>query len=118
MHAGEAKKGRGRRANGGRLRAVIVETSKAGEKQDKKCTPARRRKAEASVQTEADCPPSTSRRPRRRGNGIKNARRRGGERQKPACKRRQIACRQRRDVQGGGETGRKMHAGEAKTGRG
>ena len=71
MHAGEARKGRGQRANGGRLRAVSVETSKAAGKQDKKCTPARRRKAEASVHTEADCPPSTSRRPRRRGNGIK-----------------------------------------------
>ena len=71
MHAGEAGKGRGQRANGGKLRAGSVETSKGAGKQDKKCTPARRRKAEASVQTEADCPPSTSRRPRRRGNGIK-----------------------------------------------
>ena len=35
-----------------------------------------------------------------------------------ACKRRQIARRHRRNVQGGGETGRKMHAGEARTGRG
>ncbi|MFQ9799529.1 MAG: hypothetical protein ACLR23_12070 [Clostridia bacterium] len=91
------------------------------------------------MHTEADCPPSTSRRPRRRGNGIKNARRRdegrsqrangancppsasetskaagkrdknarrrGEERQGLACKRRQNAHRQRRDVQGGGETG-------------
>ena len=105
MHAGEAGKGRGQRANGGKLRAGSVETSKAAGKQDKKCTPARRGRAGASVQTEADCPPSTSRRPRRRRNGIKNARRRDEERQKPACKRRQIAHRQRRDVQGGGESG-------------
>ena len=41
MHAGEARKGRGQRANGGRLRAGIVETSKPAEKRDKKCTPAR-----------------------------------------------------------------------------
>ncbi|MFQ9799528.1 MAG: hypothetical protein ACLR23_12065 [Clostridia bacterium] len=112
MHAGEARKGRGQRANGGKMPTVIVETSKAAGKQDKKCTPARRRQKQQRA-NEANCPPSTSRRPRRRGNGKKNARRRGGE-TKPACKRRQIAHRQRRDVQGGGETGRKMHAGEAK----
>ena len=40
MHAGEAGKGRGQRANGGKLRAGSVETSKAAGKQDKKCTPA------------------------------------------------------------------------------
>ncbi|MBC8544977.1 hypothetical protein [Bianquea renquensis] len=39
------------------------------------------------------------------GKQEKNARRRGKDRQGPACKRRQIARRQRRDVQGGGETG-------------
>ncbi|MBC8544975.1 hypothetical protein [Bianquea renquensis] len=69
MHAGEARKGRGRRANGGRLPTVNVETSKAAGKRDK------------------------------------NARRRGEEGQGLACKRRQNAHRQRRDVQGGGETG-------------
>ena len=41
MHAGEARTGRGQRAHGSRLPAGIVETSKPGEKQDKKCTPAR-----------------------------------------------------------------------------
>ncbi|WP_283244010.1 hypothetical protein [Bianquea renquensis] len=41
MHAGEAKKGRGQRAHGGRLPTVNVETSKAAGKRDKKCTPAR-----------------------------------------------------------------------------
>ena len=117
MHAGEAGKGRGQRANGGKISAITVETSKLAGKREEKCTPVRRGRAGASVQTEAKCPPSSSRRPRRRGNRIKNARRRGGERQKPACKRRQIAHRQRRDVQGGGETGRKMHAGEAEKGR-
>ena len=86
---------------------VNVETSKAAGKRDKKCTPARRRKAEASVQTEANCLPSTSRRPRRRGNRKKNARRRGKDRQGLACKRRQIARHHSRDVQAGGETGKK-----------
>ena len=75
MHAGEAGKGRGQRANGGKLRAGSVETSKAAGKQDKKCTPARRGRAGASVQTEAKFPPSQSRRPSWRGNGKKNARR-------------------------------------------
>ena len=81
MHAGEARTGRGQRANGGRLRAGSVEMSKAAGKRDK------------------------------------NARRRDEERQRPACKRRQNAHRQCRDVQGGGETRRKMHAGEAEKGR-
>ena len=71
MHAGEGKKGSSQRANGGRLPTGIIETSKAAGKREEKCTPARRGKAGAGVQTEADCPPSTSRRPRRRGNGIK-----------------------------------------------
>ena len=75
MHAGEAGKGRGQRANGGKLRAGSVETSKAAGKQDKICTPARRGRAGASVQTEAKFPPSQSRRPSWRGNGKKNARR-------------------------------------------
>ena len=118
MHAGEAEKGRSQRANGGKLPAVIVETSKLAGKREEKCTPARRERAGASVQTEADCAPSSSRRPRRRRNRIKNARRRDEERQRPACKRRQFARQQCRDVQGGGEMGRKMHAGEMKKGRG
>ena len=92
-------------ANGGKLPTVSVEMIKPREKRDKKCTPARRGTAGASVQTEAKSPPASSRRPSRRRNGKKNARRRDEERQGPACKRRQIARRQRRDVQGGGETG-------------
>ena len=75
MHAGEMKKGRGQRTNGGRLPTGIVEMIKLAGKQEEKCTPARRGKAEASVQTEADCAPASSRRPSRRRNGIKNARR-------------------------------------------
>ena len=71
MHAGEAEKGRSQRANGGKLPAVNVETSKAAGKQEEKCTPARQRPAGASVQTEADCAPSQSRRPSWRGNRKK-----------------------------------------------
>ncbi|MFR5071178.1 MAG: hypothetical protein ACLTDS_03020 [Bianqueaceae bacterium] len=41
MHAGEMKKGRGQRANGGKIPAGIVETPKLAEKQNEKCTPAR-----------------------------------------------------------------------------
>ena len=47
MHAGEAKKGRGQRAHGGKLPAGSVETSKPEEKWEEKCTPVRRRKAGA-----------------------------------------------------------------------
>ena len=53
-----------------------------------------------------------------RRNGKKNARRRGGEQQGPACKQRQNPRRQIRDAQARGEMGRKMHAGEARKGRG
>ncbi|MFQ9801090.1 MAG: hypothetical protein ACLR23_21585 [Clostridia bacterium] len=41
-----------------------------------------------------------------------------GGQQRPACKRRQNPRRQIRDAQAGGEMGRKMHAGEARKGRG
>ena len=41
MHAGEMKKGRGQRANGGKIPAGIVERIKAAEKWEEKCTPAR-----------------------------------------------------------------------------
>jgi|GEM_PF-2705693 len=75
MHAGEMKKGRGQRANGGKIPAGTVETAKLAEKQNKKCTPVRRGKAEASVQKEAKSLPSQSKRPRRRRNRMKNARR-------------------------------------------
>ena len=60
MHAGEMKKGRGQRANGGKIPAGTVETAKLAEKREEKCTPARRGKAEASVQTEAKSPPPAS----------------------------------------------------------
>ena len=92
-------------ANGGKLPTVSVEMIKPREKRDKKCPPARRGTAGASMQTEAKSPPSQSRRPSWRGNRKKNARRRGKDRQGPACTRKQIARRHRRDVQAGGETG-------------
>ena len=41
MHAGEASKGRDRRAKGGKISAGIVERIKAAEKWEEKCTPAR-----------------------------------------------------------------------------
>ena len=41
MHAGEASKGRDRRANEDKIPAGRVETAKAAEKQKEKCTPAR-----------------------------------------------------------------------------
>ena len=40
MHAGEAGKGRGQRANGGKISAITVETSKLAGKREEKCTPA------------------------------------------------------------------------------
>ena len=42
MHAGEAGKGRGQRANGGKISAITVETSKLAGKREEKCTPVRR----------------------------------------------------------------------------
>ncbi|MFQ9798226.1 MAG: hypothetical protein ACLR23_04055 [Clostridia bacterium] len=59
---------------GGEIPAITVETSKLAENR-KKMHAGEARKAEASVQTEADCAPASSRRPSRRRNGIKNARR-------------------------------------------
>ena len=41
MHAGEASKGRDRRAKGGKIPAGRVETAKAAEKREEKCTLAR-----------------------------------------------------------------------------
>ncbi|MFQ9798992.1 MAG: hypothetical protein ACLR23_08665 [Clostridia bacterium] len=75
MHAGEERDGRGQRAHGGKLYASRFETPKSAEKRDEKCTPVRRGTAEASVQEEAKSPPSASRRPNRRRNRMKNARR-------------------------------------------
>ncbi|WP_283243841.1 hypothetical protein [Bianquea renquensis] len=41
MHAGEVKKGSGQRANEDKFSAGRVETAKAAEKWEEKCTPAR-----------------------------------------------------------------------------
>ena len=41
MHAGEVKKGSGQRANEDKFSAARVETIKAAEKQNEKCTPVR-----------------------------------------------------------------------------
>ena len=118
MHAGEVKKGSGQRANEDKFSAARVETIKAAEKWKEKCTPVRRAKAETGVQTKTKSPPAESKRPRRRRNRKKNARRRGEKRQRPTCKRRQNLRRQSRNCQGGGEMGRKMHAGEVSNGSG
>ena len=118
MHAGEVKKGSGQRANEDKFSAARVETIKAAEKWKEKCTPVRRAKAETGVQTKTKSPPAESKRPRRRRNRKKNARRRGEKRQRPTCKRRQNLRRQSRNCQGGGEMGRKMHAGEVRKGSG
>ena len=74
-------------------------------------------KVEASVQKETKSPPAASRRPSRRRNGKKNARRGVEERQGRTCTWREIAHRHRRNGQAGGEMGRKMHAGEARNSR-
>ena len=58
------------------MHAAIVETPKPAEKQNEKCTPVRRGRVEASVHTEAKSPPPPSKRPSRRRNRMKNARRR------------------------------------------
>ena len=86
MHAGEAGNGRERRAKGGKIPAGRVEPAKPAEKGEEKYTPARRATAGASVQKEAKSPPAEWSRPNRRRKGKKNARRRGGQRQEPACK--------------------------------
>ena len=70
------------------------------------------------MHTEANSQRAAYKRPCRRRNGKKNARRRGEERQGLACKRRQILRPQRRNDHAGEEIGRKMHAGEMKKGRG
>ena len=116
MHAGEAKNGSGQRAKGGKFVHATVKTIAPAEKQNEKCTPARRGTAVASVQKAANSPPADSKRSCRRRNKIKNARWRSKERQQPACKRQQIRPRHRRNDSAGGETRLKMHAGEAKNG--
>ncbi|MBC8545120.1 hypothetical protein [Bianquea renquensis] len=97
MHAGKAKNGSGQRAKGGKIPAGSVEAPGPAEKQNKKCTPARRRTAAASVHTETNSSTPPSKQPCRRRNRIKNARRRGEQRQRPACKRRQIPRRHRQN---------------------
>ncbi|MBC8543964.1 MAG: hypothetical protein ACLR23_18605 [Clostridia bacterium] len=60
MHAGEARNSSGQRAKGGKFVHATVETTMSAEKQNKKCTPARRETAAASVQKAANSstPPS------------------------------------------------------------
>ena len=60
------------------------QNDRAGGEQNEICTPARWRMATASGHTGANSPPAQSKRPCRRGNRIKNARRHGEERQRPA----------------------------------
>ncbi|MFQ9798551.1 MAG: hypothetical protein ACLR23_06015 [Clostridia bacterium] len=58
------------------------------------------------MQKEADLPPPAARRPCRRGNRMKNARRRGEERQGPACTR-EVPRGHRRNEQAGGKQNEK-----------
>ncbi|MBC8544523.1 hypothetical protein [Bianquea renquensis] len=104
MHAGGAKNGCNQRAYGGKFHAATVETTMPAEIQNEKCTPAGRRTATASGHTGANSPPAQSKRPCRRGNRIKNARRHGEERQRPAGIRWQIPPRHRRNDHAGGDT--------------
>ncbi|MBC8543963.1 hypothetical protein [Bianquea renquensis] len=62
MHAGEAKNGSGQRAKGGKFVPATVKTIAPAEKQNEKCTPARRRTAAASVQKETNSSPPPSKR--------------------------------------------------------
>ncbi|MBC8543961.1 hypothetical protein [Bianquea renquensis] len=61
MHAGEAKNGSGQRAKCDKFVHATVETTMSAEKQNKKCTPARRGTAATSVQKAANSPPAPSR---------------------------------------------------------
>ena len=113
MHASEACNDSGQRAYGGKFLHATVETIMPAVKRHSKCTPARRRTAAASGHMEAKSLPSRSRRPSRRRNRMKNARRRGEERLRPAGIRRQIPPRHLQNDRAGEETELKMHAGEA-----
>ena len=75
LHAGEVSNGSGRRAHGDIFPAGTVETTMTAGNRDKKCTPARRATARASGHTVAYSTPQAAKRPCRRGNGMKNARR-------------------------------------------
>ncbi|MBC8545117.1 hypothetical protein [Bianquea renquensis] len=75
MHAGEASNGSGQRAHGDKFHATTVETTMPAEKRDEKCTPAKEERQRPACKKEAKSPPAESRRPIRRRNKIKNARR-------------------------------------------
>ncbi|MBC8544408.1 hypothetical protein [Bianquea renquensis] len=75
MHAGLARNGCGQRAHAAKFLAATVKTTMPAEKQDEKCTPARRATAGTSGHTQPNSPPPPSRRPCRRRNVMKNARR-------------------------------------------
>ena len=75
MHAGKMKNGSDQRARGDIFYAPSSETSTPAGNRDEKCTPARRATARASGHTVAYSTPQAAKRPCRRGNGMKNARR-------------------------------------------
>ena len=116
MHAGEANNGSDRRAHGAKFSAASAKTIMPAGIRDKKCTPVRRTTAATSGHTVPNSPLPTARQPCRRGYKTKNARRQGEQRQRPAGTRCQILRRQREDDHAGGDTKRKMHAGEANNG--
>ncbi|MBC8543551.1 hypothetical protein [Bianquea renquensis] len=118
MHAGEASNGSGRRAHGAKFSAASAKTIMPAGIRDKKCTPVRRTTAVTSGHTVPNSPSPAARQTSWRGNGMKNARRHGEQRQRPAGTRCQIPRRQRRDDHAGGDTKRKMHAGEVSNGNG
>ena len=74
MHAGEMKNGSDQRAHGGIFSVSNGETSMSAGKQNKKCTPVRRRTARASGHTETYSTPQAAKRPCRRGIAMKYAR--------------------------------------------
>ena len=116
MHAGMANNDSDQRAHGAKFSAASAKTTMPAGIQNEKCTPVRRTTAVASGHTVVNSSPPAARRPYRQGNGIKNARRHGEQRQRPAGTRCQILRRQRRDDHAGGDTKRKMHAGMANNG--
>ena len=75
MHAGEASNGSGQRANEDKFHATTVETTMPAEKRDEKCTPVREERQRPACKKEEKSPLAASRRPIRRRNKIKNARR-------------------------------------------
>ena len=75
MHAGTMKNGMGQRAKGGKFLAAIVKTITPAEKRDEKGTPVREERQRPACKKEEKSPLAASRRPIRRRNKIKNARR-------------------------------------------